>query len=663
MEAWEPVADAGVPIVALRDNPRLPEDTLDCLTERRPRTTGRGATSPWRTWCRSSIPSSPRPSSVDGAHFVDTTPLFCDDDALPGRDRRGQRLPRLQPRLGDLRRPRWRPSSTARSPAPECSSRRATAAQALSLGVTLIPMRIGVLDIGSNTGHLLIVDAFRGGPPVPAHSFSEPLRLAENLDADGHLTAEGIDRLVKYVVEAGSQAEDKGAERVLAFATSAVREAGNADEVIARVAEASGMRPADPARRGRGAADVPGRAPLVRLVVRAGWACSTSAAARSSSRSGSDETPDDRDVAAARRRPADARVARPRARPRRRCAARCVARSARWPGRCCGAGRSTAPSRPARRSARWRACAARRRRATGRYVRRTLRHRDLVELGAASCAAPPTSRSPRCPASRPTRAHQMRAGAMVAEATMELFGIEELRDLPVGAARGRAASSTWTTCDQHRPRLGAVSMRSSHPMVSLSTSSVYPDGDGSRLRDRGAARLRRRRGHGRPRRRQRRHHRDQGAQRLRTTSRSCRSTRPCLLVTQRVWGTDPWGKLHRSAEMALDVGADIVVVHPPFRWQREYARGFVEGIARLEDEYDVAFAVENMYPWRSGKREFQAYAPGWDPVPARLRARDGRLLAQRHRADRLDDADRATWATGSRTSTSPTARGRSRTST
>lgn len=90
---------------------------------------------------------------------------------------------------------------------------------------------------------------------------------------------------------------------------------------------------------------------------------------------------------------------------------------------------------------------------------------------------------------------------------------------------------------------------------------------------------------------------------------------PCLLVTQRVWGTEAWGKLHRSAEMALDVGADTVVVHPPFRWQREYGKGFVEGIARLEDEYDVAFAVENMYPWRSGKREFQAYAPGWDPVP------------------------------------------------
>ncbi|MGJ9422102.1 sugar phosphate isomerase/epimerase family protein [Aeromicrobium sp. CF3.5] len=88
---------------------------------------------------------------------------------------------------------------------------------------------------------------------------------------------------------------------------------------------------------------------------------------------------------------------------------------------------------------------------------------------------------------------------------------------------------------------------------------------------------------------------------------------PCLLVTQRVWGSDPWGKLHRSAEMAHEVGASLVVVHPPFRWQRDYAKGFVEGIGDLEREHALTFAVENMYPWRTGKREFQAYAPGWDP--------------------------------------------------
>jgi sugar phosphate isomerase/epimerase len=89
---------------------------------------------------------------------------------------------------------------------------------------------------------------------------------------------------------------------------------------------------------------------------------------------------------------------------------------------------------------------------------------------------------------------------------------------------------------------------------------------------------------------------------------------PCLLVTQRVWGSDPWGKLHRSAEMAHAVGASVVVVHPPFRWQRDYARTFVDGIADLEAQHGIVYAVENMYPWRTGRREFQAYAPGWDPV-------------------------------------------------
>lgn len=89
---------------------------------------------------------------------------------------------------------------------------------------------------------------------------------------------------------------------------------------------------------------------------------------------------------------------------------------------------------------------------------------------------------------------------------------------------------------------------------------------------------------------------------------------PCLLITQRVWGTDHWVKLEKSAEMARACGAGLVVVHPPFRWQREYARAFQDGVARLEESTGVVFAVENMYPWRTGRREFQAYAPGWDPV-------------------------------------------------
>jgi sugar phosphate isomerase/epimerase len=55
-----------------------------------------------------------------------------------------------------------------------------------------------------------------------------------------------------------------------------------------------------------------------------------------------------------------------------------------------------------------------------------------------------------------------------------------------------------------------------------------------------------------------------------------------------------------------------VVVHPPFRWQRDYARDFLRGLRRMQDETDIRFAVENMYPWRAGGRELAAYAPGWD---------------------------------------------------
>ncbi|HEY5847003.1 MAG TPA: sugar phosphate isomerase/epimerase family protein [Microlunatus sp.] len=89
---------------------------------------------------------------------------------------------------------------------------------------------------------------------------------------------------------------------------------------------------------------------------------------------------------------------------------------------------------------------------------------------------------------------------------------------------------------------------------------------------------------------------------------------PCLLITQRVWGSDPWVKLERSAEAARRLDADVVVVHPPFRWQREYARGFVDGVRRLTETTGITFCVENMYPWRTPGGELKAYMPGWDPT-------------------------------------------------
>ena len=89
---------------------------------------------------------------------------------------------------------------------------------------------------------------------------------------------------------------------------------------------------------------------------------------------------------------------------------------------------------------------------------------------------------------------------------------------------------------------------------------------------------------------------------------------PCLLITQRVWGTDPWAKLERSAEAAQRLDANVVVVHPPFRWQRDYARRFVEGVRRLAEDTGILFCVENMYPWRTPGGELKAYVPGWDPT-------------------------------------------------
>jgi sugar phosphate isomerase/epimerase len=89
---------------------------------------------------------------------------------------------------------------------------------------------------------------------------------------------------------------------------------------------------------------------------------------------------------------------------------------------------------------------------------------------------------------------------------------------------------------------------------------------------------------------------------------------PTLLLTQRVWGPEPWTKVDRSIELAREVGADTVVLHPPFRWQKDYAKSFVDGIAMRENDSGVRLAVENMFPWRARAREVQAYLPHWDPV-------------------------------------------------
>src|SRR5881392_903581 len=102
-------------------------------------------------------------------------------------------------------------------------------------------MRLGVLDVGSNTVHLLIVDAHVGAPPVPAFSDKVELKLTELLDAKGAISPDGARQLVAYVRDAAAMAEDKGVEEILAFATSAIRDAPNGETVLGKVRAAAGV--------------------------------------------------------------------------------------------------------------------------------------------------------------------------------------------------------------------------------------------------------------------------------------------------------------------------------------------------------------------------------------------------------------------------------------
>lgn len=102
-------------------------------------------------------------------------------------------------------------------------------------------MRLAVLDVGSNTVHLLVVDAHLGAHPWPAHSVKAVLRLAEQIGKDGRLAKAEADALVTSVLSARDAAARLETEDLLAFATSAVRDAKNSAEVLARVRKETGV--------------------------------------------------------------------------------------------------------------------------------------------------------------------------------------------------------------------------------------------------------------------------------------------------------------------------------------------------------------------------------------------------------------------------------------
>ena len=115
-------------------------------------------------------------------------------------------------------------------------------ARRAALAVTRLgTMRLAVLDVGSNTVHLLVVDAYRGARPLPAYSHKAELHLAEHVTDDGSIDESGADALVEAVREALVVAEDQGSEDLMAFATSALREAPNGAEVLERVQNETGV--------------------------------------------------------------------------------------------------------------------------------------------------------------------------------------------------------------------------------------------------------------------------------------------------------------------------------------------------------------------------------------------------------------------------------------
>ena len=118
---------------------------------------------------------------------------------------------------------------------------------------------------------------------------------------------------------------------------------------------------------------------------------------------------------------------------------------------------------------------------------------------------------------------------------------------------------------------------------------------------------------------------------------------PCLLVTQRVWSPDPWERLRRAAVLAETLGAPTVVVHPPFTWQRDYARELRRPAwRRLPARHpDIRVRGGEHVPGADGAGGSSCRThPGWDPTEAGY---DAYTLDLSHcaasRSDALEMAD------------------------
>ncbi len=298
-------------------------------------------------------------------------------------------------------------------------------------------MRLGVIDVGSNTVHLLVVDAHVGAHPLPASSHKIELRLSEHVNKDGSIARSGADALVKFTRECLTIAEDQGVEDLLAFATSAVREAPNGEAVLARVLEETGVElqvlsGEDESR-------------LTFLAVRRwfGWSSGRLLVMDIGGGSleiaaGIDEVPDatlSLPLGAGRLTravlsgdpPTSAQVKALRKQVRADIAraVRDVSKAG-VPDRCVGTSktlRSLARIAGAERSAH------------GPYVARVLERRSVTALASRLAGMTNADRSQLAGVS-PGRAPQLLAGAIVADAAMDLFGIERLDICPWALREG-----------------------------------------------------------------------------------------------------------------------------------------------------------------------------------------------------------------------------------
>ncbi len=298
-------------------------------------------------------------------------------------------------------------------------------------------MRLGVLDVGSNTVHFLVVDAYRGARPTPVYSHKAELRLGDHLEDGSRLSDEGADQLQAFVREALLIAEDKGVEYLLAFATSAVRDAANADEVLGEIRKDTGthiqvLSGRDEAR-------------LTFLAVRRWFGWSSGKVLMLDIGGGSleiaggvDEEPDvaiSLPLGASRLTrdwfstdppsPDEVRKLRKHVRAE-------IGRHAGQVMRDGQPDRAVATSKTFRQLARISGAAPS---SEGFYVRRRLSHADLTKL-AEKLTAMSAAERVQLPGVSRGRAPQLAAGAMVADGAMDLFGLEELFICPWALREG-----------------------------------------------------------------------------------------------------------------------------------------------------------------------------------------------------------------------------------